>query len=206
MLMDWMDSWDSLLFTWNYHNTADWLHPNTNKKLKIKQITRKDLLHSSENSAPCHMAAWTGGEFGENGYIYMYGWVPPLFKWNITTLLISSSVQSSVMPDSLWPHELQHTKLPCPSSTPRACSNSCPSSQWWHPTVSSSVTPSPIFIFRSIRVFSNESVLHIRWPKYWSISPSNEYSGLISFRTDWFDLLAVQGTLKCLLQHHSSKA
>ena len=63
-------------------------------------------------------------------------------------------------------------------------------------------------IFPSIRVFSNESVLHIRWPKYWSfnISPSNEYSGLISLRNDWFDLLAVQGTLKSLLQHHSSKA
>ena len=65
-------------------------------------------------------------------------------------------------------------------------------------------------IFPSIRVFSNESVLHIRWPKYWSfrfsISPSNEYSGLISFRMDWFDLFAVQGTLKNLLQHHSSKA
>ena len=65
-------------------------------------------------------------------------------------------------------------------------------------------------IFPSIRVFSNESVLHIRWPKYWrfsfSISPSNEYSGLISFRIDWFDLLAVQGTLRSLLQHHSSKA
>ena len=65
-------------------------------------------------------------------------------------------------------------------------------------------------IFPSIRVFSNESALHIRWPKYWSfsfsISPSNEYSGLISFRIDWFHLLAVQGTLKSLLQHHSSKA
>ena len=65
-------------------------------------------------------------------------------------------------------------------------------------------------IFPSIRVFSNESVLHIRWPKYWSfsfsISPSNEYSGLISFRMDWLDLLAVQGTLKSFLQHHSSKA
>ena len=63
-------------------------------------------------------------------------------------------------------------------------------------------------IFPSIRVFSNESVLHIRWPKYWSfnITPSNEYSRLISFRTDWFDLLAVQGTLKSLLQQHSSKA
>ena len=65
-------------------------------------------------------------------------------------------------------------------------------------------------IFPSIRVFSNDSVLHIRWPKYWSssfsISPSNEYSGLISFRMDWLDLLAIQGTLKGLLQHHSSKA
>ena len=65
-------------------------------------------------------------------------------------------------------------------------------------------------VFSSIRVFSNESVLHIRWPKYWisslSISPSNEHSGLIFFRIDWFDLLAVQGTLKSLLQHHSPKA
>ena len=68
----------------------------------------------------------------------------------------------------------------------------------------------PPTIFPSIGVFSNESVLHIRWPKYWSfsfsISPSNDYSGLISFRIEWFDLLAVQGTLKSLLQHHSSKA
>ena len=68
----------------------------------------------------------------------------------------------------------------------------------------------PPSIFPNIRLFSNESSLHIRWPKYWSfsfsISPSNEYSGLISFRMDWFDLLAVQGTLKSLLQHHSSKA
>ena len=76
-----------------------------------------------------------------------------------------------------------------------------------HPLLSSVLLPS---IFPSIRVFSCESVLPIRWPKYWSssfsISPSNEYSGLISFRIDWFDLLAVQGTLKSLLQHHSSKA
>ena len=68
----------------------------------------------------------------------------------------------------------------------------------------------PPSIFSSIGVFSNESVLHIRWPKYWSfsfsISPSNEYSGLISFKTDWFDLLVIQGTLESLLQHHSSKA
>ena len=68
----------------------------------------------------------------------------------------------------------------------------------------------PPSIFPSLRIFSNESVLHIRWPKYWrfsfNISPSNKYSGLISFRMDWLDLLAVQGTLKSLLQHHSSKA
>ena len=76
-----------------------------------------------------------------------------------------------------------------------------------HPLSSHLLPPS---IFPSIRVYSHEPVLHIRWPKYWSfsfsISRSNEYSGLISFRMDWFDLLAVQGTLKCLLQHHSSKA
>ena len=78
-----------------------------------------------------------------------------------------------------------------------------------HLTLCCPLLPLPS-IFPSIRVFSNESVLYIRWPKYWifsfSISPSNEYSGLISFRMDWYDLLAVQGTLKSLLQHHSSKA
>ena len=116
----------------------------------------------------------------------------------------------SLMSNSLWSHGLQHTRLPCPSPTCRACSNSCPFSQWCHPTISSSVIPfSPLpSIFPSIRVFSNESFLHIRWPKYWSlnISPFNEYSGVISFRIDCFDLLAAQGTLKSLLQHHGSKA
>ena len=98
------------------------------------------------------------------------------------------------------------------SPTPRACSNSCPSSWWCHPTISSSCCPLFLLpsIFPSIRVFSNESALCIRWPKYqsftFSISPSNEYSGLISFRMDWLDLFAVQGTLKSLLQYHSSKA
>ena len=118
----------------------------------------------------------------------------------------------SVMSNSLWPHGLQHARLPCTSSIPGACSNLCPSSQWCYPTFSSSCRPL-LFrpsIFPSIRVFSNVSVLCIRWPKYWnfscSISPSNEYLGLISFRMDWFDLLAIQGILKSLLQHHSSKA
>ena len=115
------------------------------------------------------------------------------------------------MSNSLPPHGLQHTRLPCPSSTLRAYSNSCPSSRWCHPTISSSVVPFFCHLqpFSAFRVISNESVLCIRWPKYWnfsfSISPSNEYSGLISFSIDWSDLLAVQGTLKSLLQHHSSK-
>ena len=88
--------------------------------------------------------------------------------------------------------------LPCP----RVCSNSCPLSRWCHPTISSSVVPfsSCPPLFPASGSFSSESVLHIRWPKYWSFSfsssPSGEYSGLISFRIDWFDLLAVQGTLK----------
>ena len=101
---------------------------------------------------------------------------------------------------------------PCPSPAPRVYSNSCPLSRWCHPTISSSVIPfsSSLQSFPASGSFSNESALHIRWPKYWSfscnISPSNEHPGLISFRMDWLDLLAVLGTLKSLLQHHSSKA
>ena len=115
------------------------------------------------------------------------------------------------MSDSLWPHELHHARPPCQSPTPGVHSNSCPWSWWCHPTISSC---RPLLLLPpippSIRVFSNESTLHMRWPKYWSfsfsISPSNEHQGLISFRMDWLDLLAVQGTLKSPLQHHNSKA
>ena len=113
-----------------------------------------------------------------------------------------------IMFDSLWPQELQHARPPCPSPTPRVYSNSCPLSRWCHPTV---VTfSSHLQSYPNIRVFSNESVLCIRWPKHWSVSfsicPSNEYSGLISFRMEQLDLLTVQGTLKSLLQPHSPKA
>ena len=116
------------------------------------------------------------------------------------------------MSDFLQPHGLKHTRYPCLSPTPGACSklmsieSVIPSNHLilCHPLL---LLPST---FPSIRVFSNESVLRIRWPKYWSfsfsISPSNEYLGLISFKMDWLDLPAVQGTLKSLLQHHSSKA
>ena len=106
----------------------------------------------------------------------------------------------SVMSDSLQPRELQHTRLPC---SPGVCSNSCPSSLM---PSNHLILCCPLLLLPStclsIRVFSNESVLCIRWSKYWSfsfnISPSNEYSGLISFRMDWMDLSAVQGTFKSL--------
>ena len=109
-------------------------------------------------------------------------------------------------------HGLQHARLPCPSPSPRVLLKVMPIES----VMSSShlILCHPVLllfsIFPSIKVFSNGLSLHIRWPKYWSfsfsISPSNEYSGLISFKMDWLDLLAVQGTLKSLLQHHSSKA
>ena len=128
--------------------------------------------------------------------------------------IISVQCSRSVMSDSLRPYGLQHIRPPCPSPTPGVYSNSCPLSvmPFNHRTLCRPL-PLPPSIFPSIRVFSNESVLCIRWPKYWnfsfSISPSNEYSGLISFRMDWLDLLAVQGTLKRFLLtvlNHSPKA
>ena len=124
-----------------------------------------------------------------------------------------SSVQfsQSVMSHSLWPHEPQHARPPCPSPTPGVY----PTHVHW---VSDAIqlshalpSPSPpTFSLSQHQGFSNESALRIRWPKYWSfsfnISPSNEHPGLISFRMDWSDLLEIQGTLKSLLQHHTSKA
>jgi len=117
----------------------------------------------------------------------------------------------SVVSNSLRPHESQHARPPCPSPTPRVHSDSRPSSQSCHPAISSSVVPfSSCSQSLPASVFSNESTLHMRWPKDWSFSfsiiPSKEIPGLISFCMDWLDLLAVQGTLKSLLQHHSSKA
>ena len=128
---------------------------------------------------------------------------------DINLTLSVSSVQSL---SRVQPHGLQHARLPCPLPTPGAYSNSCPSSRWcpFNHLIFCQTLLLPPSIFPSIRIFSNESVLQSRWPKYWSfsfsISSSNEYSGLISFRMDWLDFLAVQGTLKNLLQHHSSKA
>ena len=113
------------------------------------------------------------------------------------------------MSNSLWLHELQHTRLPCPSPTPRACSNSCPSNRWCHPTISSSAIhfSSCLKSFPAWGSFPMSQFFRSGSQSFsFSISPSNEYSGLMSFRIDWFGILAVQGTLESLLQHHSSKA
>jgi len=124
-----------------------------------------------------------------------------------------SSIQfsRSVVSDSLQPHELQHARPPCPSPIPRVYRTRV------HRAGDASshlILCSPLLllppILPSIRIFSIESTLRMRWPKYWSfsfsINPSKDHPGLISFRMDWLDLLAVQGTLKSLLQHYSSKA
>ena len=125
-----------------------------------------------------------------------------------------SSVQfsCSVMSNSLRPHETQHARPPCPSPTPRVYSNSCPSSRWCHPAISSSVVPfsSCLQSLPASGSFPKSQLFAAGGQKYWSfsfsISPSSEHPGLISFKLDWLDLLAVQGTLKSLLQHHSSNA
>ena len=114
------------------------------------------------------------------------------------------------MSDSLQPHGLQHARLPCPSPTPGAYSNSCPLSQWCHPTISSSVVPfsSCLHLSQHQGLFSWVSSSHhvAKVLEFQLQHQSSEYSGLISFKIDWLDLFAVQGTLKSLLQHHSSKA
>ena len=116
------------------------------------------------------------------------------------------------MSDSLRPHGMQRSRPPCPSPTPRAYSNSCPSSRWCHPTISSSVVPfssrfqsfpaSGSFPMSQFLASGGQSIGSFSF----SISPSDEYSRLISFRMDWLDLFALQGTLQSLLQQHSSKA
>ena len=124
-----------------------------------------------------------------------------------TLKIRSVQFSRSVVSNSLRPHEPQHARPPCPSPTPGVDSIELvmPSN---HLILCCSLLLLPS-IFPGIRVFLNESAFRIRWPKYWSfsfnISPTNEHPGLI-FRMDWLDLLAVQGTLKSLLQHHSSKA
>ena len=110
----------------------------------------------------------------------------PLLQIEIDPSKLLPTVQfsRSVVSDSLWPHGLQHTSLPCPSPTSRACSNSCPSSRWWHPAISSSIFP---FYSCPQSLPASESTLHMRWPKYWSFSfsiiPSKEHQKWIKMKT-----------------------
>ena len=138
------------------------------------------------------------GDLREREHVYTYG---------------SVQFSHSVVSDSLWPHGLQHARLPCPSPTPWAYSNSCPLSRWCHPTISSSVVPfsSRLQSFPASGSFPMSQFFttggqSIGASALASVLPISEYSGLISFRMDWLDLLVIQGTLKSLLQYHSSKA
>ena len=173
-----------------FRNRASWpsspdqaasLHLLCRRQLTLPALFNPNSM-SPSTGCPCHRAASSSGSGG---------------------FLLLLCFSRSVVSDSLRPHGPQHTRPPCPSPTPRVHPNPCPLSQRCHPAISSSVTLLlPPSIFPSIRIFASESVLRIRWPKYWSfsfsISPSSEHPGLISFRMDWLDLLAFKGTLKSL--------
>ena len=139
-----------------------------------------------------------------NSHIQVFMWISVFISLGYRPQFSSVQFNRSVMSNSLQPYGLQHAMLPCPSPTPRACSNSCPSSWWCHLTVLFSVIPSPpaFNLSKHQGLFQWVSSSH-HVAKYWSfsfsISPFNEFSGLISYRMDWLDLLAVQGTLKSLL-------
>jgi len=133
-----------------------------------------------------------------------------LWSWKVSSIQLLRCVWL------LWPHEPQHARPSCPSPTAGVYPNLCALSRWCHPTISSSVVPFSSWpqSFPASGSSPMSQLSEIRWPKYWSYSfniiisvhPSNEHSGLISFRMDWLDLLAIQGILMSLLQHHSSKA
>ena len=146
---------------------------------------------------------------GSNCFAGQCGWINNKRKRKKMCQVQLVQFSCSVVSNSLWPHGLQHTGLPVHHQLPELTQTHVHwvgnAIQPSHPLLSPSP---PAFNLSQHQVFSNESVLHIRWPLYrsfsFSISPSNEHSGLISFRMDWLDLLAVQGILKSLLQHHGS--
>ena len=164
-----------------------------NKWIKIlrKQTMFKEV--SIIQGIIAHRLSFTSNYLSTNGYNFTY--------------CCCSGTQSCL---TLGFHGLQHAKFPCPSLCPEFVQTHV---HWVNEAIQPSIFCCPLLLMPSIfprnKVFSNESALHIRWPKYWSlsftISPSNEYSGFISFRIDWFDLPDVQGNFKSLLQHHSSK-
>ena len=182
------------------------------REARIQSLGWEDPLEK-EMATHSSILAWKIPWTEEPGRLQSTGSQKVGHDWATFFLSFFSSVQfsRSVLFNSLPPHGLQNTKLPCPSPTPRAYSNSHPLDWWCHPTTSSSVVPfswlrsfpaSGSFPMSQFFASGGQSIGSFSF----NISPSNEYSGLISFRIDWLDLLAVQGTLKSLLQHHSSKA
>ena len=175
------------------------------------------LLSLWISNATCHVwSLFMCGSVSRLTILFRWFWVCFWANTTLSQLLLLCNqirqISRSVVSNSLRPHGLKQARPPCPSPTPRACSNSGPLTQWCHPAISSSVGPfssclqsfpaSGSFPMSQFFASGGQSIGSFSF----SISPSNEYSGLISFRMDWFDLLAVQGTLKSLLQHHSSKA
>ena len=165
-------------------------------------LATKQQLYSTGNTTPVLWWPKWEGNSKRREHMHTHGWFT-LVSW-----LVSLVTQSCL---TLHLHGLQHTRPPCPSPTPGVYSNSCPLSWWCHPTISSSVILFPSRLqslpasesFQMSQFFaSGDQSIGVSTS---NISPSNEYSGLISFRIDWLDLLTVQGTLKSLLEHHSSK-
>ena len=186
-----------ILYQLNYEGSSfsHVIHIKTILYLHIKKFNRRNCDFFCQN------LSWT---ICQNHLLDSVSWL----RW----ILESVQFSRSVMSDSLQPHGLEHARLPCPSPTPGACANSCPSRWWWHPTISSSAIPfsscsqsfptSGSFPISYLFTSGGQS---IGASASFSVSPSNEYSGLISFKIDSFDFLAFQGTLKILFQHHSSK-
>ena len=166
-----------------YTKALEWSSLVPGPEVKSSEITNPTLFTVSYHYDPADAGNFISGSSAFS--------ISSLNFWKFLVHVLLKSYCCSVTQSflTLQPHGLQHARLPCPSLSPRACSNSCPLSRWCHPTISSSVVPFSClrFFFPSIRVFSNKLALCIRWwPKYWSFSicPSNEYSGLISFRID----------------------
>ena len=183
--------------------------------------------HSLFNHSPfaCHLGCFQFGvvrnKVAINILVQVLCEYKSPFLWNecprmqflghkVITCFSSVQFSHSVMSNSFRPHGLQHARPPCPSPTPRVYPNSCPLSRWCHPAISSSVIPFSSCLqsflesgFLTSQLFASSGQ---SGSFSFNISPFNEHSGLISFRMNWLDLLAVQGTFKSLLQHHSSKA
>ena len=184
-------------------------------------MNKEMFLTAKKHISPLQSQGWSSPLFSLmscRNLLYLSFNVWPVLEmlfWQNPKAGLLSSVQfsCSVVPDSLGPHGLQHARYPCPSPSPGVYSKSCPLSWWCNPTISPSVIPfsSRLQSFPTSESFPMSQFFASSGRiKYWSfsfsISPSNEHPGLIFFRMDWLDLCAVQGTLKSILQHHSSKA